>query len=850
MRTTNLKLCVSFLGWFVLYSLLYLSHFASPHSFLSSMYFGLNQMSAYVELGLDAVIIVSSYRAIKLVESKYKKYFTILCIGFVFLAINDATYFFIYEVLKIQSPSNYLNLLYFLPFLAWAILQSLFWVNVLKKPVFSKKNPKLFLALNMLGGLVMLIFVISSSWQIEYFSYTGLYELCTGAIEIVLFYLSALGVICSTNKAIYLLAYSNMLVVATNFWEKYLFQSGTLSSFDYSDPFWCLALILATYGLSVLLKNEDPKVSSWFYTLKYIKSQVTLAAFLFTMSTLVLLVMMGYYFGLLDSKGVISLPFTIMLYSLGTLFISNHVGSKLEGLFFKIQKNIKSFMSGSKRKLIKQDFSIEEFIFLQKFIFKMFQEEDSRNQEKRRLYEVAAQMAHDIRSPVSVILMFSKEYAGLPENQRMLLRNSANRIQSIANNWLKQYKEESDQKSKIDSVLVSEVISSVFSEKEIEHQSENIKFRLDIEDNTVFSFINVDRVEFERVISNLINNAVESLIGDSGEIKLKVFTQDGKPCLKLKDNGVGMTQAVVDKVLSGKYSSKKSGYGLGMVYIKSVLKKYGATFDINSTPGDGTEIGIVFPVNKEPCWVARKIEVGLDSTVLVLDDDPSIHNVWEKIFQPLLKKHPKLELLHYRTAEQCMAYIHHRSTSELKKIVLLSDYELIRQEVTGLDVIKAAQVGKAVLVTSHFNNRKVIKQAILQGTRVLPKILSPDVELGVVSSEIKIKEKESAPVDIVVVDNATEFVDILTYLCRVKNKQVLTFSEPYGLFDALPSIDKGTKIVFDYDLGLPINGVELAQQVAAKGFKNLYLATGYNLDSEQLPPYLTLLKSKMAILSL
>ena len=58
------------------------------------------------------------------------------------------------------------------------------------------------------------------------------------------------------------------------------------------------------------------------------------------------------------------------------------------------------------------------------------------------------------------------------------------------------------------------------------------------------------------------------------------------------------------------------------------------------------------------------------------------------------------------------------------------------------------------------------------------------------------------------------------------------------------------KICFDYDLDLPINGLDLAQVVRDKGFKNLYMASGYSIDDLIVPAYLTMLEDKMSILKL
>jgi signal transduction histidine kinase/CheY-like chemotaxis protein len=68
--------------------------------------------------------------------------------------------------------------------------------------------------------------------------------------------------------------------------------------------------------------------------------------------------------------------------------------------------------------------------------------------------------------------------------------------------------------------------------------------------------------------------------------------------LRISDTGVGMTPEVRDRVFEPFFSTKGegAGTGLGMATSYGVVKQYGGTIEIQSEPGEGTEVDVVLPV--------------------------------------------------------------------------------------------------------------------------------------------------------------------------------------------------------------------------------------------------------------
>lgn len=101
--------------------------------------------------------------------------------------------------------------------------------------------------------------------------------------------------------------------------------------------------------------------------------------------------------------------------------------------------------------------------------------------------------------------------------------------------------------------------------------------------------------ELMRVFQNLFKNALEA---GATKLVLTIKHDAGQYELKLVDNGSGIPEESIKKVLKGGFSSKSGGTGLGLSICRHLLGAHGATFELESTPGAGTTVKMVFPAAK------------------------------------------------------------------------------------------------------------------------------------------------------------------------------------------------------------------------------------------------------------
>lgn len=341
--------------------------------------------------------------------------------------------------------------------------------------------------------------------------------------------------------------------------------------------------------------------------------------------------------------------------------------------------------------------------------------------------EIASQVAHDIRSPLSALDLVVGALEDLPEEKRIVIRSALQRIKDIANNLLQNNRVEAEIKSgkdqfqEVKNWLLSDLIESITSEKRTQYRDQlNIEITSKLGENSYGLFAKVNTAELKRVISNLVNNSVEAMKDvEEGWVEIGLTKKDRKYLsLSVKDNGRGISTKVLKRlgekgVTQGKEGTQ-SGSGLGVYHAKTVVESWGGQLLIRSKPNQGAEFEIQLPLEEPPSWFVPELEIDKYSTVVVLDDDTSIHDVWKERLKSL-----KITLLSTSSPESFKLKVKEHSQ---QASLYLCDYELLGHSDTGLDLIEELQIEKkSVLVTSRFDEEKVRSRFQKLGVRCIPK---------------------------------------------------------------------------------------------------------------------------------
>ena len=233
---------------------------------------------------------------------------------------------------------------------------------------------------------------------------------------------------------------------------------------------------------------------------------------------------------------------------------------------------------------------------------------------------MAAQVAHDIRSPLAALGAAAKGLELLPVEQRSLIEGSVSRMQGIADDLLQRYRAPSAGQAAAKTAIyaLGGLIEQVLSEKRLQHKD---KTGLKIEFNASPVEIKalVEPKELQRLLSNLINNSVEAFAGP-GKVEVSLSALDGKVLIEVKDNGKGIPPEILAKLgRKGETHGKAGGTGLGLYHARVSVESWGGSLKITSKAGKGTTVSITLPAAARPAAGLR---------AALLDDDPLVHMNW------------------------------------------------------------------------------------------------------------------------------------------------------------------------------------------------------------------------------
>lgn len=231
-------------------------------------------------------------------------------------------------------------------------------------------------------------------------------------------------------------------------------------------------------------------------------------------------------------------------------------------------------------------------------------EELSKVQQLQR--ELIANMSHDLRTPLTMISGYGEMMRDIPgentpENIQIII-DEANRLTHLANDILDLSKLQAGiQKLQLTECAISELIKQVVDRysKMLEKETCCIEFEYDKS-----CYVQADEVKITQVIYNLINNAV-TYCGEDHLVLVKQIDQEQTVRIEIIDHGAGIPQNELPYVWERYYKSKqhhkrsKTGSGIGLSIVKSILELHQAPYGVESTVGTGTCFWLELPKIKK-----------------------------------------------------------------------------------------------------------------------------------------------------------------------------------------------------------------------------------------------------------
>lgn len=224
------------------------------------------------------------------------------------------------------------------------------------------------------------------------------------------------------------------------------------------------------------------------------------------------------------------------------------------------------------------------------------EEQLRRNEQLSALGLLAAEVAHEIRNPLTVMkMLYHSMELDFPEGDpraedARVLGEKMNHLDHIVDNIVKFARNAEPQMGLVDLPGLLDDLALLTRHK-LQHQ----QIHLEREDAPNLPPVKGDATQLSQAFLNLILNAAEAM-QQGGTLQIVTKATEQGVAVTFTDSGSGMTDEQRELAFTGMLSTtKEKGGGLGLAIVAKVAEAHGGRVEVQSTPGKGTRIQFCLP---------------------------------------------------------------------------------------------------------------------------------------------------------------------------------------------------------------------------------------------------------------
>lgn len=342
-------------------------------------------------------------------------------------------------------------------------------------------------------------------------------------------------------------------------------------------------------------------------------------------------------------------------------------------------------------------------------------EVDLLEEKNRGIKETVKQVWHDINQPMQLLYVLVESGRGMDADVKEKVRSACDDMRSILDD-LKGKKIEKEVKPSF--ICLSAFLKEVVENENLKYLKEKKKVLLKVKNNDLGCFSPVNEIELKRIVSNLINNAIQAS-HENGVVEVILSSEKlDQNIIQIVDCGEGIKIDDLPHVGKRGVSFRKNGNGLGISYAIEKIKEWNGTFKIESEYLKGTTITIDLPKVSSPDWFFTDTDLSSYKEIILLDDKPVIHTlISDKLSGYSIKKY------FFHTSDGFTEW-YRVQRNDLEKPFFIFDYDLGEINIKGIDIIeKYSLVNNSVLMTNFFDDIELQNRAEISQVKIFPKSL-------------------------------------------------------------------------------------------------------------------------------
>lgn len=219
--------------------------------------------------------------------------------------------------------------------------------------------------------------------------------------------------------------------------------------------------------------------------------------------------------------------------------------------------------------------------------------------EKMELWkDIARKFSHEIKNPLTPIklsiqrILLNQDAPDFKEktiNSLNVILDEVERIDRLVTQLSNFAKIPLPNKTNFSFYELMQQIRELFS-------NQGIDFEIIVDGNDM---VYADFDQIKQCLINLVKNGIEASEGISNKITIKFVNTGEKVIISVRDYGVGISEDMKNNILKPYITTKKTGSGLGLSIVESIVFNHGGELYFSSKVGEGSEFFIELPLKEK-----------------------------------------------------------------------------------------------------------------------------------------------------------------------------------------------------------------------------------------------------------